>query len=65
MRHQQAKHIVGYTVLVLRGNNIEKVLQACIDNGYPVWDVVRESKLVYRMTIYRQHFTNIANLIEF
>src|SRR5699024_1173379 len=64
MRHQQTKYIFGYTVLVVEGNGIEKVLQACIDQGYPIWDVARKEKSVYRITIFRQHVTYITNLLE-
>lgn len=65
MRHQQTKYIVGYTVIVIEGDSIEKVLQACINNGYPVWDVIREGKSVHRISIYRQHVTYMTNLIEY
>src|SRR5699024_3890896 len=60
----QTKYIFGYTVLVVEGNGIEKVLQACIDQGYPIWDVTRKEKSVYRITIFRQHVTYITNLLE-
>lgn len=65
MRHQQTKYIVGYTVLVVEGKGIESVLQACIDQGYSVWDVMKEDKLIYRITIFRKHATYITNLIEY
>src|SRR5699024_4832130 len=65
MRHQQTKYIVGYTVLVVEGKGIESVLQVCMDQDYPVWDVMKEDKLIYRIIIYTKDSIYIFKLIEY
>lgn len=64
MKHQQGKYMIGYIKIIIKGKRLEEVLQTYIENGYPIWDIRRESRAVCYATIYHHHLKYLERLIS-
>lgn len=64
MKRLQGKKIVGYVVVMIRGEHPTYFLQVCMDEGFIVWDVQRKSEQTLIIKVYRHQLNKLKALSE-